>query len=155
MKKSIVEKNRLFKCNPWSQPTGALDFYDSLDFVTRFYSMMQQGQQELYDCLKPHDPSVMSCIDAAAAQKALQEFQLILSFMDGSEVEYEGREYVEDEQVMGSAEKQIFYAKEIISELTSRPKQMLDPFLVAKIDIQSINFFDFPKLPVTVNKYKV
>ena len=38
--KSVVEKNRLFKPNSWSQATGALDFYDSLDFVTRNYSLM-------------------------------------------------------------------------------------------------------------------
>ena len=42
--KSVVEKNRLFKPNSWSQATGALDFYDSLDFVTRNYSLMQNVQ---------------------------------------------------------------------------------------------------------------
>jgi hypothetical protein len=39
MHKSIVEKNRLFKVNSWSENTGALDFYDSLDFCTKLYAM--------------------------------------------------------------------------------------------------------------------
>jgi len=54
---------------------------------------------------------------------------------------------------MGNSEKQIFYAKEMVSDLSSQPKHLLDPFLVAKLDVQTINFFNFPKLPTTMNKY--
>lgn len=32
---------RDFKVNPWSEPTAKLDFYDSLDFVNKFHSIMQ------------------------------------------------------------------------------------------------------------------
>lgn len=67
-----------------------------------------------------------------------------MSFMEGSKTEYPGREFVEDEQIMGNSEKQIFYAKEMISDLTSKPKQMLDPYLVAKLDVRSVHFFEFP-----------
>ena len=49
--------------------------------------------------------------------------------------EYTGREYVENEQIMGNSEKQIFYAKEMISDLTHKPKIHLDPFIIAKTDI--------------------
>ena len=33
------------------------------------------------------------------------------------------------------------------------PKHALDPYLVGKLDIQTINFFDFPKLRKADNKY--
>ena len=35
----------------------------------------------------------------------------------------------------------------MIADLTHKPKAQVDPFLIAKIDIQSINYFDFPKTP--------
>lgn len=39
--RSIIDKNRCFKPSPWSQETGSLDFYETLDFVTRFYSITE------------------------------------------------------------------------------------------------------------------
>ena len=36
---SIMDKNRLFKCNEWSQDTGSLDFYESLDFINKFHAV--------------------------------------------------------------------------------------------------------------------
>ena len=34
-KGSIIEKNRIFKLNTWSQEMGILDFYDSLDMINK------------------------------------------------------------------------------------------------------------------------
>ena len=47
----------------------------------------------------------------------MQEFRQVLKYMEGAEVEYEGRQYVEDESVMGDTDKMIFYAKDMISQL--------------------------------------
>jgi len=55
--------------------------------------------------------------------------------MDGSKTEYQGRELLEDESIMGNSEKLIFYAKEMIADLTNKPKHLVDPFLVSKLDI--------------------
>ena len=60
-------------------------------------------------------------------------------------VEYQGRELVEDESIMGNSDKLIFYAKEMIGDLTCKPKSNLDPFVVAKLNVQSLNFFNFPE----------
>lgn len=54
---------------------------------------------------------------------------------------------------MGSSDKQIFYAKEMLADLGFKPKKLLDPFLMAKLDLSSINYFDFPKIPEDLNKY--
>ena len=48
-------------------------------------------QQELYDVLKPYEPTVMTYIDSHAAKYALAEFRKVLQFMEGADVEYEGR----------------------------------------------------------------
>ena len=54
---------------------------------------------------------------------------------------------------MGNSEKLIFYAKEMIADLSNKPKHLVDPFLVSKLDIQTINFFEFPKVKYELNKY--
>lgn len=59
----------------------------------------------------------MTYIDSHAAKYALAEFRKVLQFMEGADVEYEGRQYVEDESVMGSPDKMMFYAKEMMSDL--------------------------------------
>jgi len=115
--------------------------------------MIEQCSQELYDTLKPYDPSIMSCIDTAVYSKAIQEYRRLIEIQEGNEVEYDGREYVEDESIMGSCEKQVFYAKEMVSDLTGKPKNNLDPFMMAKLDVQTINGFVFPKLDKSFNKY--
>lgn len=106
---------RNFKVCPWSEPSANLDFYDSLSFINKFYSILAQVQQELYDTLKPYDPTVMTYIDSQVSVKALAEFRRVVKIMEGAEVEYEGRQYVEDESVMGNPDKMVFYAKEMIS----------------------------------------
>jgi hypothetical protein len=60
---------------------------------------------------------------------------------------------VEDEAIVGSSEKMIFYLKEMVSQLTSTPKYMLDPFVVSKLDINTILHFDFADLTKDNNKY--
>lgn len=47
----------------------------------------------------------------------------------------------------------IFYAKEMLADFTCKPKAQLDPFLMAKLDPDSLKFYDFPKLPQSLNKY--
>jgi hypothetical protein len=45
----------------------------------------------------------------------LDEFRQVLSIQEGKTVEYAGREYIEDETVLGSSEKMIYYSREMIS----------------------------------------
>lgn len=54
---------------------------------------------------------------------------------------------------MGHSDKMIFYAKEMLSNLVSKPKEHLDPFIMAKLDLSTIKYFEFPKLPTSINKY--
>lgn len=54
---------------------------------------------------------------------------------------------------MGSADKAIYFAKQMLAELSSTAKEKLDPFVVAKLNLQTINYFDFPKVPKHLNKY--
>ena len=150
---SIMDKNRIFKPNPWSQETGCLDFYDTLDFIEKFYATTQAVSAEIYDSLKPWDPTLMTFIDTEVCGKALEELRKVIRIHEGSIVEYPGREYVEDESVVGNSDKAFFYAKEMVADLTTLPKSLINPFCAAKLDVQSIFYFDFPKTDRSKNKY--
>jgi hypothetical protein len=52
----------------------------------------------------------------------LEEYRQVLSIQEGKTVEYEGREYIEDETVLGSSEKMIFYSREMVSQLNNGVK---------------------------------
>lgn len=41
----------------------------------------------------------------------------------------------------------------MIADLSSKPKHLLDPFIIAKLDIQTINNFAFPVVLSSMNKY--
>ena len=103
--------------------------------------------------LKPYDPTVMTYIDSHVAQFAMQEFRQVLKYMEGSETEYEGRQYVEDESIMGDEAKMMFYSKEMVSNLQMGSKTTLDPYIMAKMSVATINYYDFPKLPKSSSKY--
>ena len=76
---SIMDKNREFKPNPWSQETGALDFYESLDFINRVNAMTHQVRQELYESLTPWNDSLMTHIDIQVYEEQLQELRKVIS----------------------------------------------------------------------------
>ena len=95
----------------------------------------------------------MTYIDSQTALVALKEFRRVMGIMEGAEVEYEGRQYVEDESIIGNADKMVFFAKEMLSSLSMASKKTIDPFLIAKMNVNTINFFDFPKMPKDQNKY--
>ena len=74
-------------------------------------------------------------IDIQVAEASMGELHKIIQFQEGSLTEYKGRELVEDESIVGSSDKLIFYAKEMVADLTIKPKHTLDPFIVAKLDV--------------------
>lgn len=80
----------------------------------------------------------MTHIDKCVAFQMLDEFERMCQVVEGLEKEYAGREYIEDEMIVGNADKIVFYTKEFISNFTYMNKTLLNPFLVVKLDMQSI-----------------
>lgn len=62
---------------------------------------------------------MMTHIDTELAKICLEEFREVIRIQEGSVVEYKGREFVEDESIMGASEKMIFYMKEMVSNVSS------------------------------------
>ena len=63
------------------------------------------------------DTTLMTQIDIQVAEFGIEEIRRVQNFMSGTKIEYEGRELLEDEQIMGNSEKLIFYAKEMLADL--------------------------------------
>lgn len=83
----------------------------------------------------------MTQIDIIVTESQIKEFQTVLQMQDGSISDYKGHQLVEDETIVGNSDKSIFYAKELVADLSVKPKHTLDPFLIAKLDVQSIKYF--------------
>ena len=52
---------------------------------------MTQITQELQDVLKPYNPIIMTRIEQKVTEFALKEFQQVIKFTEGAQVEYPGR----------------------------------------------------------------
>ena len=76
-----------------------------------------------------------------------------MDFFENREVEYKGREYIEDESILGDSEKMIFWSKEFLAQLTLTAKPAHDPYQICKLDIQTLKFFEFMKLKTEDGKY--
>ena len=57
----------------------------------------------------------MTYIDIQVAECSIQEYRRMIKIMEGSEVEYSGRQYFEDESILGNPDKMVFLAKEMIA----------------------------------------
>jgi hypothetical protein len=57
----------------------------------------------------------MTHIDHAVIDKCITEFRRVRDFLENREIEYKGREYIEDESVMGNSDKMVFLTKEMIA----------------------------------------
>lgn len=99
------------------------------------------------------EPTMLTQIDTVVAELTLEEFHKNISMQDGSVVDYKGHLLVEDETIVGNSDKCIFFAKELIADLSTKYNHLLEPFVVAKLDFQTIKFFKFPKIEKSLNKY--
>ena len=95
----------------------------------------------------------MTCIEEQVAIFAMKEYRNVTQIFQGQVQEYSGRQYIEDEQILGNADKLVYFSKDMMAHLTKTPKLSLDPFLIAKLDLSTINFFDFPKMKKAHNRF--
>lgn len=96
------------------------------------------------DALKPHDSTLLTIVETKIYESAEVEFKKAKAYLDGSLQEFKGHEYLEDETIVGNSDKMAFYTKDFVSYLNKTLKPNINPFFAGKLDIETINFFDFP-----------
>lgn len=85
----------------------------------------------------------MTLIELKIFEKAEIEFQKTKAFFTDDLKEFKGAEYLEDESIVGNPDKLTFYVKDLVSHLTKSLKPNINPFFIGKLDIETINFYDF------------
>ena len=143
-----------FKVTPWSLPINLLDFYDSLTCVNKLYATIKAVFTELVDALKPHDSTLLTMIETKILERAIVEYKKTRAFLEGTLCETKGCEYLEDETIVGNPDKISFYMKDLVAHLTKTLKQNIDPFYIGKLDVETINFFDFPAVPNEAHPFR-
>ena len=136
-----------YKFNDWSFPINVLDFFESMTFAPKFYATIQSVLSELQDVLKPHNNSLLAMIELKTLERAEIEYQKAKAFVDGDLTEYQGQEYLEDESIVGNADKMAFHVKDMVATLNKAEKEQLNPYIVGKLDIDTVAHFDFPSQP--------
>jgi|LauGreDrversion4_2_1035121.scaffolds.fasta_scaffold54024_2 hypothetical protein len=64
-----------------------------------------------------------------------------------------GQEYLEDESIAGNADKLAFHIKDMVATLNKAEKEHLNPFIIGKLDVDTVAHFDFPSLAKEQNAY--
>jgi hypothetical protein len=72
------------------------------------------------------------------------EYKMVKAFCDGDLNEYKGQEYLEDEAIIGNPDKIVFHVLDMMSNLNKSEKNNINPFIISKLDLDTIAHFDFP-----------
>lgn len=87
---------------------------------------------------------MLTFIECKIFDTAFIEYQKTKAFLTDDLKEFKGAEYVEDETIVGNSDKMVFYIKEFVAHLQKNPKSEINPFYISKLDLETVNFFDFP-----------
>lgn len=60
---------------------------------------------------------------------------------------------MEEEAIVGNSEKIVFHIHDMMSNLDKAEKSNLNPFIISKLDLDTIAHFDFPELSKNQNQY--
>jgi len=99
---------------------------------------------ELADVHKPHNYSFHAMMELKVLERCEVEYQKVKSFVDGDKIEYLGQEFLEEEAIVGNSEKIVFHINDMMSNLDKADKKNLNPFIISKLDLDTIAHFDFP-----------
>jgi hypothetical protein len=125
--------------------SSQLDFFsDSMGFVTKLSAALAQCMKELTDALKPHDNMMSTALESVLLKAALDHYRKVQQFLSGELTETVGHQYLEDESILGSSDKMMFFMKEMNQELAKSKKEALNPFVVSKLNIPSIKIYNYP-----------
>ena len=123
---------------------GVLDFYESLGWIHWLQNMIDQWMRELIDVHKPINNYRLAALEIKLLDKAISKFSDVKDQEDNNVFEYEGKPYIEDEWLIGNPDIIRFLVKELTASLNSGDPRYINPFIVGKLDLETIKFFKFP-----------
>jgi hypothetical protein len=128
-----------------SKEIGILDFYESLSIMPKVVAAIQTSCQELQNVHNPDNGFMQAATDVVTLSFLLAELKGVRAEQRGHQVS-QGRDLdlVQDDSILGNADKMLFHTKELVATIED-PKLTQNPFVMTKLDLDSINEFDFDR----------
>jgi len=79
-------------------------------------------------------------------EKCFVEFKKSLMFSEEEQIEYPGSNFLENDMIMQSPDKLMFLIKDMVGHIQKTYKKNINPFFVSKLDLFTINNFQFPEI---------
>jgi hypothetical protein len=127
---------------------GLTDFYESLCSITRVHAACEQAFAELSSTHRPENGVAASCLESALLLEARGCLKVLRGQQDESAASScKALGHLEEDFYLSSSDKLIFLMREFKAELhPDRISTSANPLLVAKLAVQEVGKFDFPRL---------
>ncbi len=79
-------------------------------------------------------------------EKCFVELKKSIRFCEEDQIEYPGSNFLENDMIMQSPDKLMFLIKDMIGHIQKTYKKNINPFFVSKLDLYTINNFQFPEI---------
>lgn len=119
-----------------------LDFYESLSAIPRILSSMRQAFTELEEVHRPDNGLLTACLELNCIKSLTALLQTSMSEVGGHVKRVKGIEHIEDDEILGTSDKMLFYTKELEASAEDEGTAH-NPFVVGKLDMNSIQNFNF------------
>lgn len=142
---SEVTRQNKTRLLPNATEIGILDFYESLSQVVKFVAGQHHCLKELKEAHRPDNALISVLQDIVAIEYIQAELDAVRAEMRGDQLcQARDLENIEDCSVLGNAEKMMFYIKELVAA-SEDPQLVQNPFVITKLDMRTIEEFDFDK----------
>lgn len=133
-------KNK-FKFHEGAHTIDLLDFYEGLHVMPRVLAAMNKATKDLYAAHRPDNGLLSAALDLQAYRFMQQELENVRAQAALLE-QPDGMLHLEDDTIAGNPDYLLYLTKELAASKTN-PMKAQNPFIVGKLDLESINKFDF------------
>ena len=131
-------ERQLVKFGNSSRSVGLLDFYEGLSTIHWLHSVIECALEEMVDIHKPENWMRVTALHLAVIKAAHAEFIEVKTYEGKGTPEYKGKELIEEDFILGYPDKMSYFEKELIADMGFVPKNKLNPYHIAKMDVEVI-----------------
>ena len=134
----------MLQYTPESEKIGILDFYESLCAVPKVLAAIAETTRQMNEVHRPDNGFMSSCLELATVKFLISDLKTMQGEQDGSLQRADGIRLIEDDDLVGSSDKMIFYTKEL--KLGQQDEGAAhNPFVVGKLDMKNLEAFNFDR----------
>ena len=150
---AVKAQNKIRINSEGSKEIGILDFYESLANLPKVVSAIQNCTEELRDVHKPDNGFMSAAMDVVTFQFLLAELKGVRAEeCEGDRVSSaRDLDLLSDDSIISNSDKMLFHMKELVASIED-PNMTQNPFVMTKLDIKTINGFNFDEYQGIIKK---